>query len=291
MRPGYASGPGRGAVWPTPSRPRHGPRRAPGAGPGTAAPRPPPTRRRSGRSCWCPRPAAAAPGQPASAARPAPAHRRRPAAGPAGAPARRRPPPPRPAPATPPPTPAAVPPERRRPAPAARPAAPRPRRSPPRCASSCASIPIITTAISALPIIRTEPKGGTAAGMPNYRAGARASFEPRRDTARRAGHLVIKPGHQRDRQAVREPARRASRTLRQSAASLGSIGRVGVRLLSAYHVVSVRSVMGVHGRMAYVARIFMRTTLCRERPVAARRGFGGCHSPDDEIERAASGVQ
>jgi len=59
-----------------------------------------------------------------------------------------------------------------------------------------------------------------------------ASFEPHHSAARRAGHLDIKPGHQRDRQAVREPVRRASRTLRQTVTLWGSIRRDCARLRS-----------------------------------------------------------
>jgi len=137
-RPGYGPGRGRDAVSPRSSALRRGRRRPPDARPSTAVRRPPPSRRHSGRSCWCSRTAAAAPGRPASAAHPAPAHRRRPAAGPADSPARPCPRSPRPAPATPVPTPAAGRPGTGRRAPAARPAALRPRRSPPRCASACA---------------------------------------------------------------------------------------------------------------------------------------------------------
>jgi len=85
-RPDCGPGPGRGAAWTAPSAPPRDPRPPPGAGTWSAAPRQRPTARRSGRSCSCPRPAAAAPGRPAWAARPAPAPRRRPAAGPAGDP-------------------------------------------------------------------------------------------------------------------------------------------------------------------------------------------------------------
>ena len=115
--------PGPGAASTTPSAPPGSPRRSLAGWPSTAAPRPPPTRHRSGRSYSCHQPAAAAPGTPASAARPAPARPPRPAAGPAAGPARLHLPPPRSAPATPPPRPQASRPERRRRAPAARPAA------------------------------------------------------------------------------------------------------------------------------------------------------------------------
>ena len=67
-RPGYGPGPGHGAVWTRSSAPPRGPRRPPDARPSTAAPRPPPSGRHPGRSCWCSRTAAAAPGRPASAA-------------------------------------------------------------------------------------------------------------------------------------------------------------------------------------------------------------------------------
>ena len=72
------------------------------------------------------------------------------------------------------------------------------------CEPLCGSTPIITCAISTLPAVVTKPEA--AAGMPNTSASARASFEPHRSAARRAGRLVIKPGHNRDRQAVREPS-------------------------------------------------------------------------------------
>ena len=90
---------------------------------------------------------------------------------------------------------AAAPATGRRP-PAARPAAPRTGRSPPRCASSYAGQPpIITSAISTLPTVVTEPEA--AAGMPNNRAGARASFEPRHGMAPAGRHLVLKLGRTR----------------------------------------------------------------------------------------------
>ena len=100
------AGPGQVAVAlePAPSAPPGSPRRSPRGRPWTAAPRPPPAGRRPGRSCSCPRPAAAAPGTPAWAAHPGPAHRRRRVAGRAGAPGRLHLRPPRSAPATPPPT-------------------------------------------------------------------------------------------------------------------------------------------------------------------------------------------
>ena len=133
-RPGYVAGPGHGAAWTTLSAPPGSPRPSPAAPSWTAAPRPPPTARRSGRSCSCHQPAAAAPGTPASAERPGPARRRRRAAGPAAGPGRRRPPPPRSAPASPLPTPPASPPDRPMRGPAPRLAAPPPGRSPPPCA-------------------------------------------------------------------------------------------------------------------------------------------------------------
>src|SRR5262249_62296301 len=57
---------------------------------------------------------------------------------------------------------------------------------PPGVAGPCAGpSPTTPPAISAL--LPFAPDHGTAAGMPNYSAGARASFEPRHGTARQAG--------------------------------------------------------------------------------------------------------
>ena len=53
------------------------------------------------------------------------------------------------------------------------------------CEFLCGSIPIITSAISALQTVVTESR--SAAGMPNSSAGARASFEPRRGGPGRLG--------------------------------------------------------------------------------------------------------
>jgi hypothetical protein len=53
------------------------------------------------------------------------------------------------------------------------------------------------------------------------------SFEPHHGKNPAGRHLVLKPGHNRDRQADREPARRASRTLRQTATSSRPIRRFG----------------------------------------------------------------
>ena len=185
-RPGPGPGPGPGACWPRPSARRRGPQRAPGAWPRSAAPRPPPAWHRRDRSCWCPRPAAAAPGRPARAAHPAPAPRRRRAAEPASAPARRRPPPPGPAPATPPPAPAARPPGTARHLPAPRPAAPGPRRSPPRRASSRAGRS--RHHFRHPPLLHSpHQQGRTATGMPDYGAGAATLSGPRHGEARQTG--------------------------------------------------------------------------------------------------------
>ena len=104
-------------------------------------------------------------------------------------PARPRPPPPRSAPATRPPMPPAAAPGRPRRGPAACPAAPPPRRSPPRCATPCAgprrsSLPSSARSKSSIRGYRT------AAGMPNYGAGARPSAGPRRGEARQAGTSI-----------------------------------------------------------------------------------------------------
>jgi hypothetical protein len=134
-RPDCGSGPGHGGAWTRPSAPRRGHRRSPAAGLWTAAPRPRRTGHRSGRSCSCPRPAAAGPARPAWAARQGPARRPPPAAGPGAGPARRRPRPPRSAPASPQPTRPASPSGRRRRGPAAHPAVLPLRLSPPPCGS------------------------------------------------------------------------------------------------------------------------------------------------------------
>ena len=74
------------------------------------------------------------------------------------------------------------------------------------------SIPIITSAISALPPF--APDQGTAAGMPNYSAGARAPFEPRRGTARQAGTSLSSQATSVTGRRIGSPARRAPSTLR-----------------------------------------------------------------------------
>ena len=76
-------------------------------------------------------------------------------------------------------------------------------------------------------------------------------------------HLVIKPGHQRDRQAVREPARQASRTLRQTAAPSGSIRRIFARLSTAPGTDTDRDHCRACGRPG---RIFMHRRAGRDRP-------------------------
>ena len=187
-RPDCGSGPSHGGAWTRPSAPRRSHRRSPAAGPLTAAPRPPPRGHRSGRSCSCPRPAAAGPVRPAWAARQGPARRPPPAAGPRAGPARRRP---RPT--------AQV----RSGQAAAHPtsfsawaAQARTRSSPSGssvppiatavCDPLCGSTPIITAVISTLQLIVTS--NGDVAGMPNYGfAIARTSFEPRHGETRRAG--------------------------------------------------------------------------------------------------------
>jgi len=63
------------------------------------------------------------------------------------------------------------------------------------CEPWCGPAPIITSAISTLPTVVTEPEA--AAGMPNNRAGARASFEPRHGMAPAGRHLVLKLGRTR----------------------------------------------------------------------------------------------
>ena len=92
---------------------------------------------------------------------------------------------PRPAPATPPPTPAAAPPWDGQASTRSSPSG----SSPTLIATAVGEllrgpIPIITSAISTLPTVITEPEA--AAGMPNSSAGAHASFEPRCDETRRA---------------------------------------------------------------------------------------------------------
>ena len=137
----------------------------------------------------------------------------------------------------PPPTPAALAPGPGRHAPAARPAAPPPRRSPPRCAS-----PYAGRSRSSLP-----PSAHSRPSSPEHGGPRRACLIPDcwrsrlfRATPRRGPtgwHLVLKPGRNRGRQAVREPARRASRTLRQTPqrqprSQLDDMHRAGLRSLA-----------------------------------------------------------
>ena len=216
-RPGSWPGPGPGAAGTTPAAPPRDHQPSPAAGSWSAAPRRPPTGHRSGRSCCCRRWPAAGPGRPAWAARPAPARRPRRAAGPAGGPGRRRP---RAAQVRSGHFAAQVTSRCAWPAEAPTRRLPSGSSAAPIATAVCdplyGSTPIITDVISTLQSSFRNDE--TAAGMPNYGAGARSSSgtTPRQDPA--GWHLVIKPD--RDcgcgRQAVREPAHWASRTLRQT---------------------------------------------------------------------------
>jgi len=63
-------------------------------------------------------------------------------------------------------------------------------------------------------------------------------------------------GQELERSARATQIARFGRSARDQGDDWGRPYRVGARLLSAYYVVSAPSVVGVHGRMKYVARIF-----------------------------------